>query len=157
VFLSNACDVAVQVQAHPHLDWAYRVEQARLVRCERMLYVGLLLADGLWGIDIPAKLRRAARSRFRVTSLVGSLRRSLCEGARERLWFPVQSLLHRLLLAESVRELLQLAEPVFRVNEADRRLVPLPAGLSFLYGAVRPVRLLGKYAGRLAWYAPQRR
>ena len=38
------CDIAEMLRSHPDLNWPVVMEQARMLRSERMLLLGLLLA-----------------------------------------------------------------------------------------------------------------
>lgn len=135
-------DIAQLVASQPRLDWARAVEIAASSGSERLLLLGLRLADDLLGAASPEPVMTRARTNRHVTRLATTVSERLFEPAlsdvdadreksllqlrsRDRLW-------HKLWLA---------ATP----NESDWEVMRLPGSLSGLYYVIRPFRLLGKY------------
>jgi hypothetical protein len=139
-------DIAQVVTSHSNLDWAKAVEIADSAGSERLLLLGLRLAEDLLGATAPEHVMARARADQHVTRLAVIVSDRLFESApseveadrnksvlqlmsRDRLW-------HKLWLA---------ATP----NESDWAVMRLPRSLSSLYYVIRPFRLLGKYGRRL--------
>ncbi|HYN80743.1 MAG TPA: nucleotidyltransferase family protein [Gemmatimonadaceae bacterium] len=139
-------DIARLVTSHPGLDWAKSVEIADSTGSERILLLGLRLADDLLGAASPEQVITRARTSRHVTRLANTVSERLFEPAatdveadrdksllqlrsRDRLW-------HKLWLA---------ATP----NESDWEVMRLPGSLSALYYVIRPFRLLRKYGRRV--------
>ena len=135
-------DIALLVACHPGLDWGKAVDIAASSGSERLLLLGLRLANDLLGAASPEPVMTRTRADPHVTRLATTISERLFESApndveadrrksllqlmsRNRLW-------HRLWLA---------ATP----NESDWKVMRLPRSLSPLYYLIRPFRLLGKY------------
>jgi hypothetical protein len=147
--LGWVCDVAELLRVHPGMDWPAVAAQARLVRCERILGLGLLLAHDLLQGPVPEELVRQARSVAAVRGLAAEVRRRLfreSDGRLEGLHNAIFQLRARERLGDGLRYALSLA---LTPTVADWTGFPLPAGLSFLYPLLRPARLAGKYGRRL--------
>jgi hypothetical protein len=149
VSLGWICDLAELIRVHPAMDWAAVLAQARALRSERMLLLGLLLARELLEAAVPEEIVRRAQADGTVRILVDEVSRRLFResaelpGGWESGLFYVRS---RERLGDGIRFALTLAVvPHF----ADWAHVRLPQSLSFLYYLVRPIRLLGKTGGQL--------
>jgi hypothetical protein len=147
VRLCHVCDVAEHIRAHPRLDWAWLLEQARFQRGQRLLYSSLVLAHDLVGTSLPAEVWRRVRALPAVRVLAGHLREQLFQEFASPSFVEVN--LWQLRRLDGLRDrvpyachvLRQLATP----NEKDRALLALPAALSFLYYLLRPVRLVRQH------------
>ena len=53
------CDVAQFVLVYQQMDWKLLIEQAKTLGCERMLLIGLLLAQQLLGIYLPEPIHQS--------------------------------------------------------------------------------------------------
>ncbi len=139
-------DIAHLVASCPDLDWVQALEIADSSGSERLLLLGLRLADELFGAAPPEPVMTRARTNRHVTRLAATVSDRLFEPAlsdveadreksllqlrsRDRLW-------HKLWLA---------ATP----NESDWQVIRLPASLSALYYVMRPFRLFGKYGRQI--------
>ncbi|MGV3753958.1 MAG: nucleotidyltransferase family protein, partial [Verrucomicrobiota bacterium] len=144
-------DVVLFIRAYPRLDWSGLWKYAQRCRAERMLSLGLLLAEGLAAGTMPGEALRNARSD--VTA--GKLARQAQE------WLFLQEHDHAIMLRKSwfqviMREampdrwpLLRLfGRQIFTPGPADRAAIKLPRWLGFGYYVVRPLRLAGKVIAR---------
>jgi hypothetical protein len=139
------CDVAELLRVQPSLNWHQVQHEARRLRGERLLHLGVHLAERALGAPLPPAISRAARHDNTVRTLADQILRQLL-GDTE--WTPngMQSAPFHFRLREHWRDGLRycvslLATPTL----ADWKAVSLPLPLAFLYYAVRPMRLLGKY------------
>lgn len=133
-------DTAWLLQRHPQLDWDEVCRLARATKSQRMLWLGLVLADDLLNAVVPpeiARLMRADTTAQRLAAQVSAwllLPQKTARDVLARDWFYCQLQEH---LSEKARYLLRLA---IIPNVADWLFLPLPPVLAFLYPVVRPIR-----------------
>ena len=143
--ISWIADVAELIQRQADLDWDRAFQTAESLRAERMLHLGLVLANDLLQALMPEEIRRRVRSdgeALAVAREVGerTLSRNLSGvSARSRMRFRRRMV--RGVLA-GWRYSLRLA--VIPAEE-DWEMIQLPRLLAPLYLALRPLRLLAKY------------
>jgi hypothetical protein len=148
-YLGMACDVAELIRARPGMDWKRVFQQARDLRSERLLLVGLSLAGDLLGAELPAEVLSRVRRSAVVRALAAQAARYLClgpehlPGALETFHFHVTV---RDRLRDGLRYALSLA---VAPGVADCAFLPLPPRFAFLAYLLRPVRLALKFAGNL--------
>lgn len=143
------CDVAELVRGE-RLDWEWVLDQARRRNGMRMLSLSLLLAEDLFGVELPQKvLRRIQRDRS-AKSLARGVRDRLFQGTHDAGWklnpAPTYAIYFHMKSRERMRDKVRflffyLATP----HVKDQNLLPLPRWLSFIHYATRPIRLIGKY------------
>ncbi len=145
------CDVAALVHRYPEMDWDRVQQQASQVGCWRAVALGLRLAHGLLGASLPAPIlgtiarepgiaqaeRMVRHHLFRGDGGVGTkteirLELYLAERLCDRVWIRCFPILHFLY---------DLVTP----SERDRTALRVPAWLTGIYYATRPVRLLMHY------------
>lgn len=141
------CDVVLLIRANPQLDWERLWWTAKNCRGERMLSLGLLLAEGLAPGCVPEQvMERCQRDKaaIRLAGRAGGWlfmpRHSYFHGLK-RAWF-------LLAMREKQQDrwplLKRFCQQVITPGEADRAVVALPGWCDCLYYVVRPVRLLFK-------------
>jgi len=149
------CDVAELIRVHQGMDWRQVIEQASRLGSERMLFLGLFLANDLLRTALPEEVVQRLQADPVVKSLAAQVREWLFREAdgglelseestffirmRERLWDRVPYYL--LYLCAYLRT-------AMTPNVKDRALLPLPGFLSFLYHLLRPIRLVREYGLR---------
>ena len=162
--LAWVSDVAAFVGSHGDaLDWRRVLDRFGRLGARRLLFLGLRLADDLLRLPLPAELRGSVRADRAVGDLATELSASLCEttsglnrlnGSYGLVEAGILYIRTRERVADKVPYVLFLAR-LFRQwcsatpNEQDRTAIGLPHSLQVLYFVVRPIRLLGKYGGRL--------
>jgi hypothetical protein len=150
--LSWICDVAELIHARPGLDWRAMVERSRRLEAERMLALGLHLADSLLGAQLPPQAVTLVDSDREIEGLAQDVARKLFVETR-RLAASQQSLLlkdfHLRLRESRWRRLRHLARTALIPTHEDWAALALPRSLSFLYYLTRPLRLTAKHVGRL--------
>jgi hypothetical protein len=129
------------------MNWAAVVEGALSLRCERILLLGLVLANDLLQAPVPDDRLRRARAIPAVRELAAWVEKRMFRARDD--WVSVEKSLFHLRVRErpwdGLRYTLSLAlEP----NDADWTALRVPAPFTFLYYLFRPVRLAIKY-GRL--------
>jgi hypothetical protein len=142
-------DVAALIDSHEKIDWQMVLENADRVGSGRILALGIYLASNLLGAPVPPEFWTQAPADATVLALADQAQRGLFTEGVQPVGILAEVRLH-LAMKKGKREkvtsgLRLLATP--RVD--DWNLVPLPDALFFLYYALRPLRLTGKYAARL--------
>jgi hypothetical protein len=163
--LAWICDIAELLRIHQDLDWPALLRQARTLRITRMFNLGLLLANGLLGASLPAKLRSQIQADPVAVAIAGDVRRKLFqddrppigeeekwrffvatrEDLRDRIWS-----CHCIGFIPSEVSLALVPPLLWRIlrrfswilpNEKDLACLRLPRRLRSFYYLVRPVRL----------------
>jgi hypothetical protein len=150
------CDIAEFIRVHPQTNWEGVWNKAHALRNERNLALGLLLAKEFLDIQIP----EAVKNRINGDPMLSNLSKQICDllisedsasldisywhqyhlKVKERMRDRVKLRLHYY-----PRYLRIAASPTIH----DRTFVLLPTSLSFLYYALRPIRLAKTYGGAL--------
>ncbi|MCL5962048.1 MAG: nucleotidyltransferase family protein [Chloroflexi bacterium] len=157
--LSWICDVAELIRARPDLRWEAVIEQARISGGERMLLVGLSLANDLLGTMLPAYVLERMQADSAVKSLSARVRGRLQRDIQRepntwerKLLFTnirIFNLSVRERPLDKIRYYLRMAlTPT--VQETMAFPLPLPRFLYTLYYLLRPVRFVEKH-GRRVW------
>jgi len=143
--ISWIADVAELIQRPAELDWDRAFRTAESLRVERMLHLGLVLADELLQAPLPDEVRKRVRGDGEALAVAREAEeRTLSRhhsriSAAGRMRFRRQMVRGRL---AGWRYSLRLA--VIPAEE-DWEMVQLPRLLAPLYLALRPLRLLAKY------------
>jgi Uncharacterised nucleotidyltransferase len=147
------CDVAELIRVcQDTMKWEQLMVEAEALGCERMVLLGLVLANNLLGADVPDEVFR----RVNADPTVKALAKQICEqlfrdansleGLFEGAYFRPLHLKMRERLPEKIR---YFVRAVAIPTEEDWKLLPLPGFLFPLYHVLRPIRLAGKYGPRM--------
>ncbi len=148
------CDVAELVRAYPALDWDQAMEQAAALGGQRMVWLGLSLAQDLLGSALPIGIRQRIENDPAVPSLSARVGKYLFDestplpGEFARFQFQIQA---RERFRDKVRNWFYLATSL---NEKDIVFLRLPRFLFVLYPLARLIRLVATYTLKLI--APKR-
>jgi hypothetical protein len=77
--LSGICDIAEFIERHPTLQWDEVFEQAKEHRAERMLRLGLLLAQQILGTTLPPEIQTRLKPDALLEKRVRSIRQKIYE------------------------------------------------------------------------------
>jgi hypothetical protein len=144
------CDVAELLRVHPAMNWPAVVAEARSLRCERILLLGLLLAHDLLQAPVPDDLVGRARSAGPVPALAVQVAGQTFDESDGRLR-GLHNALFQFWVRERVRDGLRYTLSLaFTPTVADWTSLRMPASCSLFYYLLRPLRLAGKY-GRLVF------
>jgi putative nucleotidyltransferase-like protein len=157
-------DLAAFIQAHgDRIDWPAALDRAGRLGARRLLLLAIGLTGHLLRQQAPADIQASVRADKIVRRLVSEISESLCDSpaALKRL-NGSYGVVEAGLLYMRTRERLADKVPYLRFfghlfrewctvapNELDYSVVRLPPYLHVLYFAIRPMRLLWKYGGRL--------
>jgi hypothetical protein len=143
--ISWVADIAELIQRQTDLDWDAAFRTAESLRVERMLHLGLALADDLLQAPMPVEIRKRVRRDNEAISVAREVKqRTLGRGV------PGFGTISRLRFRRRMvpgtlagwRYSIRLAVVP---AEEDWEMVQLPGVLAPLYLALRPLRLLRKY------------
>jgi hypothetical protein len=145
--LSKICDIAELLRVDHHLNWAQVLKETHRLGGQRMLLYALRLARDLIGTALPQEIASETLFHPSLNGLVAHARRQLFH-LDDSVYEPRPADCLRWVLQERLRDKLRayhgFLHDVVVPCEPDRKLLPLPRELSFLYYFIRPVRLLGK-------------
>jgi hypothetical protein len=138
--------VAELIGAHREMNWEYVFKQARDFKCERVLLLGLLMANNLFGAATPEPVRQRIRK--------DEVLHTLAAEAQRRIFLtnpqPVsvmEQCFHTASLTDRWQDSLRIVlRTLFLPRYHDWTYLKLPAPLAFLYYPLRMFRLLRKYA-----------
>ena len=142
-------DVARLIESNQEMNWPRVMEHAAALGSKRMLQLVLLLAGELLGAPLPDDVSRELHSDSSVKALTAAVTKRLFEKRTDPPGIIETAALHlkmRERLRDRARYCLVLA---LGTTVGDWTSVRMPSRLFFLYYAVRPFRLLGKYSRRL--------
>ncbi len=143
--LSWITDISELIQRHPNLDWSVTLERANVLQTERMLHVALLLAINLMNTPLPEEILHRLRSDRTANELASEVwaalmrRNYISLNAKGRFNF------RRRMLPGTLHGWRYAVRLSVVPAEEDYEMIRLPAILSPLYIALRPLRLLRKY------------
>jgi len=146
------CDIGELLASTSELDWAKVLEQSKRLRIKRMLFLGLILARDMLGAVVPAEISRDLDNDVETQILAERVRGSLFREPNASLEV-VKRHFHRIGLRERSSDRMRLRlyflkdylRALVTPNEEDSSQFRLPSTLSFLYGILRPVRLVKAY------------
>ena len=157
--LESICSVAELIRSCPAMDWPRVAHLASRMRCERILFLGLFLAGDLLGAPLPGEILKRMESDRKIPRLAMKVYKNLFDESHETSANGINprfSLFHmevRDRLSAKIRYGLYLA---ISPTVEDWRRLPLPASLSFLHYAFRPIRLaVGLGLALLRRYLPR--
>jgi hypothetical protein len=139
--LAWVCDVAEMVRDGDDLDWDTILESARSVSCERLLSLGLALAESLLGVRMPQIVLTDMRRDRRVPSIANSLADRLLADPPLRytdLQVTFMRYQFRGRLLDGFKDTFRF---IFYPHLGDWAFWRLPSRWSFLYPLLRPFRL----------------
>jgi hypothetical protein len=144
------CDVARVISAHPQMDWEWIIERASTLGGQRMLWLGLSLAQNLLGAVLPGEVYQRIETDPVVGSLAAQVRQRVL-GDRDRSPGAVESYLFYLRAMDKLKDCFRYCvDLIVTPTPVEWAWLPLPAWLFFLYYPVRAVRLVGKYGREAA-------
>ncbi|SKB14128.1 conserved hypothetical protein [Planktothrix sp. PCC 11201] len=140
--LARICDLAEYIRSHPQLDWAKLIEKATEKGGQRMLFLGLTLADHLLGTIIPQDILQKIQADPEVESLTDQVYKQLCysvdssfkDGSTTRFHLKVRERFQ-----DRVRYFLKVA---ITPTTTDWLVLPLAKFPAFIYYLLRPLRLI---------------
>jgi Uncharacterised nucleotidyltransferase len=144
--LAWICDIAAAIAAHPDVDWDLLLENATKAGARRLLLLGLCLAQGLLGADVPHRIGRLIQTestlRVMVTLVLRTMFRPHTVGSA--LKWEIEGVLYHLRVRERVIDRFRYLCWTITPSQFDLGSSRVPTGLDFLHVLSRPIRLLRK-------------
>jgi len=139
------CDVTELIRVHQDMDWGRVMEQAEHLGCERMLFLGLLLARDLLGAAIPDMILEKLRTDSVVRSLAVEARALLFSGTDLRF----RRIISHLRMVKRLRDMARYC--LYRVPSMGMvtGFCYSPLALSFTNHLLRPVRSFSHTWGKV--------
>jgi hypothetical protein len=134
-------DIAGLISSKEELNWEELISRARSTGSERMLLLGLQLAERLLEVSLPDEVESALKADAKVGLLADDVVRDLFtpgltpSGISGYFLFQIKA-------RRRLRDKINYLRFTFTPNEEDLVRFNLPSSLSFLYYLVRPVRLV---------------
>lgn len=134
-------DIAGLISSKEELNWEELISRARSTGSERMLLLGLQLAERLLEVSLPDEVKSALKADAKVGLLADDVVRDLFtpgltpSGISGYFLFQIKA-------RRRLRDKINYLRFTFTPNEEDLVRFNLPSSLSFLYYLVRPVRLV---------------
>jgi hypothetical protein len=138
--LAWVCDVAALVNSQPAFDWPHALRRAKESRVERMLHLVLRLARGLAGAELPEGLFDNSDDEA-VSALSEEVTAVMFSGTEYVPIGFVRNVRFNLRARARLRERLDYLRFILTPTDGDLSAMSLPAGMSFAYYLLRPLRL----------------
>lgn len=150
--LDSVCCVNELVTNKKDLDWDVVISLAQKQGARKMLFLGLLLAQQLLGLELPAKIR-AEVERFprldEVSRWVTLRMTCRTQATRTEPGYIQSAKYHYAILDRFGDKLRYILKPLLTPTHSDWLWVRVPAFMSPVYYLLRPVRLVLKYCRKL--------
>ena len=138
--LAWICDVAELVKTCTDLDWGVLLERAASTKNDRMLFLGLHLANRLLDAPLPSRVRSKIEAKV-IVSIANRVAKRLFGGNSQPPVSIGQSFRFNWAVRAGWRSRLRYCRLLFQPTDADIETVPLPRPLSFVYYLMRPFGL----------------
>jgi putative nucleotidyltransferase-like protein len=147
--LLQVCDIAALLQVYPSLDWGRVLADTRRLGGQRMLLFGLCVAHELLGTTLPEAVRHRVQAHPAIGVLAAHVRAQWLQEADEsaapsltpaRVYFALRERWQ-----DRVFPYLYAGALLIVPSDKDRRFLPLPGCLAFLYYGIRPLRVVREY------------
>lgn len=139
------CDAAKLVETQ-ELDWDFLIKYAKEIGSERILLLGLYLANDVCGVVLPEGVQTSLDSNRAIHGLAKKVHKWLfVTSGYEIHKTPVFRIKSRERLTDKVVVFFRNAHWLLAPNEKDRAFISLPSFLSFCYYLIKPIRLLAEY------------
>lgn len=157
--VNRICDVAEILRSSPAIDWDGLFDRARRLHAQRMLLLGLHLAQQLLGAPLPESIVQRigfdAGTRRLASEVVARLYAQTPVGYMgvESFGHDLESTLFHLRVRDrNIDRARYCQQRVTTPNYRDWAVLPLPSALAPLYYLLRPVRVLRTHTPRLLRY-----
>jgi hypothetical protein len=142
-----AVDITWLADQQADLDWQALWEWAGTLRLQRVLAMGLLMAEGIGGAQLPHVLRAACWKDRKARRIVQRILQVRLSSGKEPIGTGYrrarQELSYNLQAREgSKAKIYMLLDRLFTPRQSDWRWVKLPEAWFWLYYALRPLRLV---------------
>lgn len=138
-------DISELVQFHPGLDWDRVLRYTEALHAQRMLYLGLALAEALFDVLLPKEVLNRVHQDSVPATLASEIQRRLLGRESSSLGTSGRLRFRRLMQPNTFAGWGYSMRLAFAPAEEDWQGVRLPRSLASLYFVLRPLRLLRKH------------
>jgi hypothetical protein len=138
------CCVAELIQSNPDLNCERVTQMVKRAKYERILSLGLFLAQDLLGAEPPEKIYKYLNKDPKIESLAIEVYRNLFHKNGNPANINISnkfSFFHIKVRDRHSEKIRHIAQAAIRPTREDWRCFPLPASISFLHYLLRPIRL----------------
>jgi len=146
--LAWICDVAELVKTRTDLNWSVLLERAASSGTERMLFLGLYLANSLLDAPLPEHVKSKLAAERIVASLAHEVSQRLFGGVGQTPASISESFRFNWALRAGWRARLRYCRLLLQPTDADIEIMRLPRPLSFAYYLMRPFGLFKRDRAR---------
>jgi Uncharacterised nucleotidyltransferase len=139
--LAWVCDVAELIKTRTDLNWSVLLKRAASTKNDRMLFLGLYLANRLLDAPLPGHVKSKIEAKV-IVSLANKVAKRLFGGISQPPVSIGQSFKFNWAVRAGWRARLRYCRLLFQPTDADIETVPLPRPLRFVYYLMRPLGLL---------------
>jgi hypothetical protein len=143
--LSWIADISELIQAHPALDWDAALRRAESLRAERMLHLGLALANRMLSAPLPKEIATRVAADDAAIEVANEVSARLLSRDLPVLDAAGRFHFRRRMLTKAYAGWRYAMRLAVVPAEEDWLMMRLPPALSPLYLVLRPFRLLKKY------------
>ena len=147
--LQLICDVAEFIRTNPQFDWDKAIKDACRLRIQKIVYLGLLLAHMVIGVDLPKDVVTEIKSEKKIKSLAIQIFHRLFHKNMSRIPVKYALFLEAQLLETKFDKLHHYGGHLFLPGKGDWAFLKLPLPLSYLHYLIRPLRLFAKHYIRI--------
>lgn len=146
--LESILSLAALIARRPDLDWGHVFHLAKIIRCQRMLLLGLFLAKDIFHSRLPGFICRKIETDCKIQQLAEKIFKYIFNRDSHRSNSFAQSdfsyfhLCIRDSFTEKVRHIIRL---IFQPSRQEWRYFSLPSSLAFFHFILRPIRLMWNY------------
>lgn len=140
--LAWICDIAELVNRRTSLNWDVVLKRASSARNERMLFLGLYLANSLLDAPLPEQIKSRVDADLLVARLAREVSQRLFRLDGQTPLTIGQSFRFNWALRKGWQARLRYCGHVLHPSDADIESIPLPRALGFAYYFMRPFGLL---------------
>lgn len=142
--LAWICDIAEIVKSRPEIDWDLLLTRAAATGSQRMLLLGLRLANTMLDAPLPEQVRSKLENDKVVTALAHDVVQRTFGGSETVAITINDSLKFNWAVRADWRSRLRYLRLLFQPTDADIAALTLPRALRFVYYLRRPFALLGR-------------
>lgn len=137
--LSWVCDIA-ELISRQRINWPSLIDRACRTDCERMLYLGLVLANRLFEINVPAEIRSKLETDTQLQRIADVIIPRLFSGTTHVAASPGEIFRFNFSLRKSWRSRAKYFAFTLKPTDGDLGRLRLPRPLYFAYYLTRPMR-----------------
>lgn len=134
-------DIAELLDVHKKIDWDIVIKHAVQARSERMLFLGLSLANDLFGSDLPENIIKQIEADDELKELTYKIKQRIFDSHKSKVFLDPM----HLKMWKGWKEKLRFCLYFFTLSPYDFNYIRLPDLFFHLYYIIRPLRITIMY------------